>query len=250
MDASRHLAAFIAAGLLLNITPGADMAYIIGRSTTLGVRAGLVAALGIGAGCFVHIAAAALGISALLAASATAFTALKWVGAAYLCYVGWTLWRGAGSRPGGATAGAGGSADAPPPTALRRVFAQGFLTNVLNPKVALFFLAFLPHHRPDCSGKDHGVLTAGAHLRPQRHALESPRRVGRGERRAPSAPRRRAGPLDRSRHGRALHRPRRAAGFDQRAVIEPFATRAPAISARRRRVGATVPPPRVHTRSR
>src|ERR1700720_4853927 len=82
---------FVAAGLLLNITPGPDMLYIIGRSTTQGWRAGAAAALGIGAGWVVHIAAAALGLSAVLAASATAFTMLKIVGAVYLVYVGISL---------------------------------------------------------------------------------------------------------------------------------------------------------------
>ena len=82
------LLAFIAAGLLLNLTPGPDVFYIVNHALRSGVRAGLVAALGITAGCCVHIAAAAIGVSALVAASATAFTVLKWVGAAYLVYVG------------------------------------------------------------------------------------------------------------------------------------------------------------------
>src|SRR2546423_4734412 len=79
---------FVAAGLLLNITPGPDMAYIAARSAQQGVRGGVAAALGVSAGCFVHIAAAAVGVSALLAASAVAFTVLKWVGGAYLVYIG------------------------------------------------------------------------------------------------------------------------------------------------------------------
>ena len=84
---------FVVSGLLLNITPGPDTLYIVGRSTTLGLRAGAVAALGIGTGALVHICAAALGLSALLAASATAFTAVKIIGAAYLVYVGISLIR-------------------------------------------------------------------------------------------------------------------------------------------------------------
>src|SRR6202047_3648746 len=79
---------FILSGLLLNVTPGPDTAYIIGRSVQLGWRGGAAAALGIGAGCLVHVFAAAIGLSALLAASSTAFTMVKWIGAAYLCYLG------------------------------------------------------------------------------------------------------------------------------------------------------------------
>jgi threonine/homoserine/homoserine lactone efflux protein len=79
---------FILSGLLLNISPGPDTAYIVGRSTQLGWTGGATAALGIGAGVFIHVTAAALGISALLAASAMAFTAIKLVGAAYLVYIG------------------------------------------------------------------------------------------------------------------------------------------------------------------
>ena len=82
------LALFIASGLLLNITPGPDMLYIIGRSTAQGVRGGAAAARGRGAGCVVHVVAAALGLSAVLAASATAFTILQYIGATYLVYVG------------------------------------------------------------------------------------------------------------------------------------------------------------------
>lgn len=128
---------FVLAGLLLNITPGPDMAFIMGRSAQLGARAGAVAALGISAGCFVHIAAAALGLSAILATSAEAFFVLKLVGAAYLVWVGISLLRHAGTTGGGA--GNGKAA-----ISLRGIFLQGFLTNALNPKVALFFLAFLP----------------------------------------------------------------------------------------------------------
>jgi len=125
---------FVAAGLLLNITPGADLALIGARSAGHGFRSGAAAALGVGAGCFVHVAAAALGVSALIAGSAAAFTALRWAGAAYLVWLGIGLLRGGAAAPASAT----------PALTLRRSFAQGFLTNALNPKVALFFLAFLP----------------------------------------------------------------------------------------------------------
>jgi threonine/homoserine/homoserine lactone efflux protein len=129
---------FVLAGLLLNITPGPDVAYIVARSTQLGWRGGATAALAIAAGCFVHIAAATLGVSAIIAASALAFSVLKWIGALYLIYVGVRMLL--------ARAPAGASSDqaGPPPAPLRAVFWQGFLTNALNPKVALFFLAFLP----------------------------------------------------------------------------------------------------------
>ena len=86
-----HLLLFMAAGWLLNLTPGPDVLYIVTRSLRSGARAGVVAGLGITAGCFVHVAAAALGVGALLAASATAFTVLKWLGAAYLLWVGLRL---------------------------------------------------------------------------------------------------------------------------------------------------------------
>ena len=139
---------FVVAGLLLNVTPGPDMAYIVARSAALGWRAGAVAALSISAGCFVHIAAAALGVSALIAASAVAFSLLKWAGAAYLVYIGIAMLR-AGLAPAQAPATRIEQA-----TPLRIVFWQGFLTNVLNPKVALFFLAFLPQFiRADAPSK-------------------------------------------------------------------------------------------------
>jgi threonine/homoserine/homoserine lactone efflux protein len=127
---------FIVAGLLLNITPGPDTLYILARTASQGWRGGAVAALGIGAGAFVHTFAAAVGLSALLAASATAFTVIKWAGAAYLVYVGISLLL--------VRAEAEPQLPAVRAARLRSVFFQGFLTNVLNPKVALFFLAFLP----------------------------------------------------------------------------------------------------------
>jgi len=132
---THDLLLFVFSALLLNITPGQDTLYIVGRSASQGFRAGAFAALGIGAGCFVHITAAAFGLSAILAASASAFAVLKILGAAYLIYVGVSLLRSRGAGSGAAPLA---------PTALRPVFAQGFWTNVLNPKVALFFLAFLP----------------------------------------------------------------------------------------------------------
>lgn len=137
MDGVHDLPLFIAAGLLLNITPGADLALIGARSAAQGFRSGAAAALGVGAGCFVHVAAAALGLSALIAGSATAFTVLRWAGAAYL------VWLGIGMLLAGG-GGAGVEAVRLPAVNTWRSFLQGFLTNALNPKVALFFLAFLP----------------------------------------------------------------------------------------------------------
>lgn len=128
---------FVISGLLLNLTPGPDTAYIVGRSVQLGWRSGAVAALGIGCGCLVHVFAAAIGLSALLAASSAAFTVVKLIGAAYLCYMGLRMLLSSGATNAAATIEAG-------PVSLRTVFWQGALTNALNPKVALFFLAFLP----------------------------------------------------------------------------------------------------------
>ncbi len=139
------LALFVVSGLLLNIMPGPDSLLIMTRSATQGWRAGSAAALGIGTGTFVHIVAAALGLSAILATSAAAFTVVKLAGAAYILYlaVGMLLSkRGNGGGNGGGDGVKKPLAIAPLP--LRRIYAQGILTNVLNPKVALFFLAFVP----------------------------------------------------------------------------------------------------------
>src|SRR5260221_6045611 len=84
----QDIALFVAVGFLLNVTPGPDTAYVVGRSVQLGWRGGAAAALGIGAGCLVHIVAAAVGLSALLATSSMAFVIVKYAGAAYLCYAG------------------------------------------------------------------------------------------------------------------------------------------------------------------
>ena len=138
MIAVHDLWLFAVSGLLLAITPGPDTLYIVGRTTAQGTRDGVVAALGVGAGILVHTVAAAIGISALLAASAAAFLLLKLVGAAYLVYIGLTLlWS---SR----RTGAASVAEPIQRASLAIVFRQGFLSNVLNPKVALFFVAFLP----------------------------------------------------------------------------------------------------------
>lgn len=128
---------FILSGLLLNITPGPDTAYILGRSIQSGWRGGAAAALGISTGCLVHVFGAAIGLSALLMASSSAFALLKLAGAAYLLFIGiqMLLSRRQPLADVGTTGGE---------MSLRKVFWQGALTNALNPKVALFFLAFLP----------------------------------------------------------------------------------------------------------
>ncbi len=140
MFGTQDLALFVFSGLLLNMAPGPDSLLIMSRSATQGWRGGSAAALGIGAGTLVHILAAALGLSAVLVTSSTAFAVVKYVGAAYLLYVGIALLR-TKSKP---TTEAAALAPPLPPLSYRRIFFQGFLTNVLNPKVAVFFLAFVP----------------------------------------------------------------------------------------------------------
>jgi threonine/homoserine/homoserine lactone efflux protein len=126
---------FLAAGVVLVIIPGPNVLYIVTRSVHQGRAAGVVSALGVEAATLVHVAAATLGLSAILASSATAFSIVKYAGAAYLVYLGLrTLFsRGHAER-----------LSAPAPMDLRRIFWQGVVVNALNPKTALFFLAFLP----------------------------------------------------------------------------------------------------------
>ena len=130
------LTLFIISGLLLNIMPGPDSLLIMARSASQGWRAGVAAAMGIGAGTMVHVLAAAVGLSAILATSATAFTVVKYIGAAYIIWMAIGLLRSKRKE-------AGAQVDVPA-LPYRKIFAQGFLTNILNPKVAIFFLAFVP----------------------------------------------------------------------------------------------------------
>jgi len=125
---------FVAAGLALNIVPGADMTFIIASAARGGRRDGIVASLGVGAGALVHILAAVLGLSTILAASQTAFDLIKWLGATYLLWLAFSLLRS------GKTAGD----EVRPASSGWRLFRSAMLVNILNPKVALFFLAFLP----------------------------------------------------------------------------------------------------------
>jgi threonine/homoserine/homoserine lactone efflux protein len=141
----QNLGLFILAGWALNLTPGPDVFFQITQSLKHGARAGIAAMLGIFAGCMVHVAAATLGVSALIAASSTAFTLLKWIGAAYLLYVGIQMLFA--KIPSIAINSIAPSADfirVQGIKSLKNIFIQGFWTNALNPKVALFFLAFLP----------------------------------------------------------------------------------------------------------
>jgi RhtB (resistance to homoserine/threonine) family protein len=138
----------------LNITPGQDTLYIVGRSVSQGRRAGLLSVLGILTGCAIHAVAAAFGLSAILATSARAFAAVKLAGAAYLCYLG-----------------VGMLIERANPEEERRfahqsdwtIFRAGLLTNVLNPKVALFFMAFLPQFvSPSAESRISALLFLGA----------------------------------------------------------------------------------------
>jgi threonine/homoserine/homoserine lactone efflux protein len=151
------LGLFLLAGVLLNLTPGPDFAYIVARSVQFGCRAGMVAALGICVGCFVHTAAAAVGLSALIATSSLAFAVLKWAGALYLAYVGISMLK---ARASGA--GLPFATNPAQFAGLAGVFLQGFLTNALNPKVAIFFLALLPQFiRADAPSKLLAFLALG-----------------------------------------------------------------------------------------
>jgi len=137
MLGTQDLPLFVVTAFVLYATPGVDMLFTLSRTLQHGWRTGMAAALGITAGCVVHTLAAALGLATLLAASALAFTAIKWLGAAYLLWLAWGMLRASVH-------------DSPPSfevserVTAAQVFAQGFFTNVLNPKVALFFLALLP----------------------------------------------------------------------------------------------------------
>jgi threonine/homoserine/homoserine lactone efflux protein len=155
---AHELALFMTAVLLLNATPGVDLLLTVTRTLQGGARAGAAAALGIGAGCVVHTLAAAFGLAALLAVSAAAFGVVKWAGAAYL------LWLAAGmARAAWRSGDASGVAAAAVPRRAWVDFRGGLATNVLNPKVALFFLAFLPQFiAPGTPDKTLAFLALGA----------------------------------------------------------------------------------------
>ena len=157
LPAASEAAVFALAVLVLNATPGVDFLLTVSRTLQGGARAGVAAALGIIAGCMAHALAAAFGLAALLALLPAAFRLIQWAGAAYLVWLGLRLlrqaWRGVAL------------VDAPslPARSFAADFRVGLLTNVLNPKVALFFLAFLPQFVPAASpSKTLSFLLLGA----------------------------------------------------------------------------------------
>ncbi|HBQ86921.1 MAG TPA: homoserine lactone transporter, partial [Syntrophomonas sp.] len=127
---------FILSAVALNLVPGADTMYILGSSMSNGRNAGILSALGISSGCIVHTLMAALGLSVLLSQSALAFNLVKYIGAAYLVYLGVQSFRSKSSLTV--------EKDQMARNSNKKIFLQAVMTNVLNPKVALFFLAFLP----------------------------------------------------------------------------------------------------------
>jgi len=133
---TESLLLFIAASIALLVTPGPAVLYIVTQSISQGTRAGVFSSLGLGMGGIVHVVAAAFGLSAILAASATAFTVVKLLGAVYLIYLGIQKLREAGKE-----ANPGFDHQ---PSSMRQIFLRGIWVNVLNPKAALFFLAFCP----------------------------------------------------------------------------------------------------------
>lgn len=136
MFGTQNLSVFLVAAISLNLLPGADTLYIIARSIAQGRKAGFVSVLGINTGLFLHTTAAAFGLSAILATSATAFTIVKWIGAVYLIYLGIKMFISDNVQE---------NVDITTEnTSLWNIYYQGVLTNILNPKVALFFLALLP----------------------------------------------------------------------------------------------------------
>lgn len=143
-----HYGVFLLSGILLNITPGSDTLYILGRSVSQGKSAGMMSVFGIITGALVHTILAAFGLSAVLMHSALAFNLIKWLGAGYLVYLGWRSIRSKenpvleAERMGRAS--------------LRSIYLQGLLTNLFNPKVALFYLAFLPQFVH--AGQSYGAL--------------------------------------------------------------------------------------------
>jgi threonine/homoserine/homoserine lactone efflux protein len=154
-----ELLLFMAAVFVLNATPGVDLLLTVTRTLQGGARAGAAAALGIGAGCIVHALAAAFGLAALLAVSGTAFAFIKWLGAAYLLWLAFGMARAAWHGTQGGSLAAAPAASRP----AWADFRTGLFTNVLNPKVALFFLAFLPQFiAPGTPDKTLAFLGLGA----------------------------------------------------------------------------------------
>lgn len=137
--------AFFAVSALLALSPGPDNVFVLLQSAMRGPRAGMLVVLGLCSGLVVHTAAVALGLAAVFAASAAAFTALKWIGAAYLLYLAWQAFRA--PVDAAAAGGEGGAA-----AAGGRMYWRGVVMNLTNPKVAIFFLAFLPQFADPARG--------------------------------------------------------------------------------------------------
>jgi len=152
-----HLLAFAGVVLLAAMAPGPDFAIVVRRSVASGVRSGMAAALGVGAGVFVWAVSAAIGVAALLEASAVAFTVVKIAGAAYLLYLGIRALRSASRRNGAADSGGEGRGT----ESVWLSFRQGLLCNVLNPKAAAFFVALMPQFVGDGSAYGATLLLAG-----------------------------------------------------------------------------------------
>ncbi|QQR89701.1 MAG: LysE family translocator [Myxococcales bacterium] len=146
---------FISAAVALNLSPGPDLIYVLSRTVAQGRKVGLASSVGVCTGALVHVAAAAFGLSAILASSAVAFAAIKYAGAVYLCYLGIKAWRHAGSGFHFSQAKDEG-------LSVLAAFKQGALTDILNPKVAIFFMAFLPQFvRPDAGNPQVQIVVLG-----------------------------------------------------------------------------------------
>ena len=148
-----ELTLFAGAALVMVLTPGPNMIYLISRSICQGKRAGVISLLGVIAGFFVHVFAAALGLTAVFMTFPLAYEALKWIGAGYLLYLAWQA-----IKPGARSPFEARNLPIDPP---RKLFLMGFLTNLLNPKIALFYLSIFPQF----VSHDHGsVFTQSVQL--------------------------------------------------------------------------------------
>jgi len=148
-------AAFLAASLVLAITPGPGVFYIVTRSATQGRAAGIASVAGVALGNLANATGASLGLAAIFAVSSMAFLVVKYVGAAYLIYLGVRALRAAGSFEESA------GTCASPAVATRKIFADGFLVALLNPKTAIFFAAFLPQFLPPSTGPVQTIVLGG-----------------------------------------------------------------------------------------